>query len=229
MHVGPTNSGKTYQALKRLEEAKSGAYAGPLRLLAHEVYNRLNSKGIPCALVTGEERRVPQDENWTKRACTVEMLSGANMEVCVIDEIQMIGDPARGWAWTEAVCGVKAKEIHLCGEERTVPLIKELATMMGDELEIRKYKRLSPLAVAPYSLEGDLSKLQKGDCLVSFSVVNIHALKKQIEQRTGRKVAIIYGSLPPEVRAQQARLFNDPDNDYDFLVASDAVGMGLNL
>lgn len=231
LHVGPTNSGKTYHALKKLEEAASGCYAGPLRLLAHEVYTRMTAKGIKCALVTGEEIRVPElavGESCMS-SCTVEMIRMADMDVAVIDEIQMIGDPHRGWAWTEALFGVKAKEVHLCGEERTVPLIRELAALMGDKLEIHRYNRLSPLKVAPYSLGGNLKQLQKGDCIVSFSVVGIHALKQQIQSKTGKKVAIVYGSLPPEIRAQQARLFNDPDNDYDYLVASDAVGMGLNL
>ena len=234
MHVGPTNSGKTYQALKRLEEAQNGAYAGPLRLLAHEVYTRLNAKGQPCVLVTGEERRPPDNgqvitSKNAKIACTVEMMPTCELEVAVIDEIQMIGNAERGWAWTEALLGCRAKEIHLCGEERTVPLIKELAALMGDQIEVKHYTRLSPLAMAPNSLNGDLSKLEKGDCVVSFSIMGIHALRKQIQQRTGKKVAIVYGSLPPETRASQARLFNDPDNDYDYLVASDAVGMGLNL
>ena len=235
VHVGPTNSGKTYQALKRLEQAHRGVYAGPLRLLAHEVYSRMNAKGRPCSLITGEERRHPPDFKSTPdgpllTACTVEMVPiNMTMDVCVIDEIQMIGSPERGWAWTQALMGVKAKEIHLCGEERTVPLIKELCASVGDKVEIHAYERLSPLKMADESLNGDLRKLRKGDCIVSFSVIGIHALRKQIEQRTGRKVATVYGSLPPETRAQQAKLFNDPDNDYDFLVASDAVGMGLNL
>jgi ATP-dependent RNA helicase SUPV3L1/SUV3 len=79
------------------------------------------------------------------------------------------------------------------------------------------------------SIRGDLKNLQKGDCLVAFSRVGIHALKADVEKVTGRRAAIVYGSLPAEIRTQQAKLFNDPDNDYDFLVASDAIGMGLNL
>ncbi|KAF2771585.1 hypothetical protein EJ03DRAFT_325620 [Teratosphaeria nubilosa] len=242
MHVGPTNSGKTYHALQRLEQADRGLYAGPLRLLAHEVYTRMNAKGRPCNLVTGEERRLPnldgqQNDPTQHRAgncdmssCTVEMIPlNKDLDVAVIDEIQMIGNADRGWAWTQALLGVKATEVHLCGEERTVPLIKQLCASNGDKLEIHKYERLSPLKMADRSLDGDLRRLRKGDCIVSFSVMGIHALRKQIEQRTGRKVATVYGSLPPETRAQQARLFNDPNNDYDFLVASDAVGMGLNL
>ena len=229
LHVGPTNSGKTYQALKRLEGAQSGIYLGPLRLLAHEIYTRLNAKGKPCALVTGEEQRLPEGDvkMWS---CTVEMAPlNEPMDVAVIDEIQMINHEERGWAWTQAFLGLQAKEVHLCGEARTVPLIRELCALTGDEVHVHEYERLSPLKVADRSLKGELDQLEKGDCVVCFSVMNIHAMRKAIEKRTGKKCAIVYGSLPPETRAQQARLFNDPDNDYDFLVASDAIGMGLNL
>jgi ATP-dependent RNA helicase SUPV3L1/SUV3 len=237
LHVGPTNSGKTYHALQRLEAAESGVYAGPLRLLAHEVYTRMMAKGKNCALITGEERRVPETAAPEATAfdryitsCTVEMVPlNVPLDVAVIDEIQMIGNAERGWAWTQALLGVQAKEVHLCGEERTVPLIKELCASVGEKLVIHKYERLSPLKVAEESLNGKIGDLRKGDCIVSFSVMGIHALRQQIERATGRKVATVYGSLPPETRAQQARLFNDPDNEYDFLVASDAIGMGLNL
>lgn len=230
LHVGPTNSGKTYHALKRLEEAKTGLYAGPLRLLAHEVYTRLNAIGKPCSLITGDDRKVPEGMEDQMSSCTVEMVPlNAHLEVAVIDEIQMIGNLERGWAWTQALLGLRAKEIHLCGEERAVPLIRELAAAMGDKLEIHQYQRLSPLRAMTTSLKGDLRKLRKGDCLVVFSRMGIHALKSDIERCTGKRVAVVYGSLPPETRAQQARLFNDPDNDYDILVASDAIGMGLNL
>ena len=235
LHVGPTNSGKTYHALQRLEQAQSGVYAGPLRLLAHEVYTRMKAKGKNCALITGEERRVPEmkdseDPEQFITSCTVEMMMlNTTLDVAVIDEIQMIGSSERGWAWTQALLGVRAREVHLCGEERTVPLIKALCASVGEKLVIHNYTRLSPLKIADESLNGKIEDLRKGDCVVSFSVMGIHALRRQIERATGRKVATVYGSLPPETRAQQAKLFNDPDNDYDFLVASDAVGMGLNL
>jgi ATP-dependent RNA helicase SUPV3L1/SUV3 len=195
----------------------------------------MTAKGKNCALITGEERRLPDTEELEKSeqlmtSCTVEMVPlNLPLDVAVIDEIQMIGSPERGWAWTQALLGVRAKEVHLCGEERTVPLIKELCASVGEKLVIHNYTRLSPLKIADESLNGKIEDLRKGDCIVSFSVMGIHALRKQIERATGRKVATVYGSLPPETRAQQARLFNDPDNDYDFLVASDAVGMGLNL
>ena len=231
LHIGPTNSGKTYNALKRLETARSGFYAGPLRLLAHEVYSRFNSNGIQCDLVTGDDVRIVDPLFGAELySSTVEMVDIAKaVDVAVIDEIQMIADTSRGWAWTRAFVGCKAREIHLCGEARVLPLIKELAASMGDNLHVHQYERLNPLKVETKSLRGDLKNLRKGDCVVTFSIINIHALRKQIERDTGKRVAIVYGSLPPEIRAQQAALFNDPDNDYDYLVASDAIGMGLNL
>lgn len=230
LHVGPTNSGKTYNALKALESAKTGIYAGPLRLLAHEIYSRFKAKGIPCALVTGEEQRIPDGTDLYFSSCTVEMSPlGVRVDVAVIDEIQMIADEDRGWAWTQAVLGVQARELHLCGEERAVDLIQGLCARIGDKCVVHRYERLNPLLTMNESLKGDFKSLQKGDCIVSFTRVGLHTLKAGIEEATGRRCAIVYGSLPPETRAQQAALFNEPNNDYDFLVASDAIGMGLNL
>ncbi|KAL9039346.1 MAG: hypothetical protein Q9214_004915, partial [Letrouitia sp. 1 TL-2023] len=229
LHVGPTNSGKTYQALKRLEQAESGIYAGPLRLLAHEVFTRLNNRGKACHLITGDERIAAEGDDVRMSSCTVEMVPvDSVVEVAVIDEIQMIGDKERGWAWTEAVLGLRAKELHLCGEERSVPLIRELAAAMGDELRIHCYERLSPLQPQSQSV-GHIKRLKKGDCVVAFSEMAIHSLKAEIQRLLKKPVAVVYGNLPPEIRAQQAALFNDPNNEYDILVASDAVGMGLNL
>lgn len=232
VHIGPTNSGKTYQALKRLEECETGVYAGPLRLLAHEIYMRLNAKNQRCNLVTGDDRRAADqdDPHASKMSCTVEMVPlNTAFDVAVIDEIQMLGSPDRGWAWTQAFLGVMAKEVHVCGEERSVSIIQQLAAACCEKVHIHRYKRLSPLKLAGGSLNGDLRELRKGDCIVAFSIVVLHSLRQEIEKTSGKKCAIIYGSLPPETRAQQAALFNDQNNDYDFLVASNAVGMGLNL
>jgi ATP-dependent RNA helicase SUPV3L1/SUV3 len=235
LHVGPTNSGKTYQALKRLEQVQGlGTYLGPLRLLAQEIYTRMNNRGLPTFLITGDERQAPTiavDASTVSRvsSCTVEMANlQTEHEVAVIDEIQMIADEERGFAWTIALLGLRAKELHLCGEERAVPIIEMLARSLGEELHIHQYSRLSPLQVAGEHLV-DLKNLEKGDCVVCFSVHEIHSLRRHIEQVTNRKVAIVYGKLPSEIRLQQAELFNDPNNEYDILVASNAIGMGLNL
>lgn len=230
VHVGPTNSGKTYRALKALENSKSGIYAGPLRLLATEVYQRFTARGIPCALLTGEEIRIPEDTDQYFQSCTVEMTPfNTKFDVAVIDEIQLLGDHDRGPAWTNALLGVQAKEVHVCGEERTVNLIQAICASVGEECIVHKYERLSPLETMDEPIGNDYNNLQKGDAVVAFSRVNLHTMKRGIEVATGRRCAIVYGNLPPEVRVQQAALFNDPDNDYDFIVASDAIGMGLNL
>ncbi|KAI8059402.1 P-loop containing nucleoside triphosphate hydrolase protein [Gilbertella persicaria] len=229
LHVGPTNSGKTYRALKRLEQAESGIYCGPLRLLAHEIYEKMNEKGVPCNLLTGEERReVAPYAPLT--SSTVEMANlNKPMDVAVIDEIQLIGDPDRGWAWTQALLGLKAKEIHLCGEASAVPLVKKICETLDDEVVVNEYSRLTPFEVDKTSLNNDLTKIKKGDCVVAFSRSEIFALKEKIEKLTGLRCAVAYGGLPPETRALQAKAFNDLESGFDVLVASDAVGMGLNL
>lgn len=245
MHVGPTNSGKTHNALRALAASKRGVYASPLRLLAYEVFERLNKGRImpldvdstsdpetwarSCNLLTGEEARIV-DSNAGLLSCTIEMLRhSAFYDVAVVDEIQMLSDPERGGAWTAAVLGLNANEIHLCGEEASVPLVRKMLEDTGDEVIVHQYDRLSPLIVAPKSLDGDFKKIQKGDCVVAFSRNRLFDLKTQIEKETGMRCAIIYGRLPPEVRAEQAELFNTPGNGYDVLVGSDAIGMGLNL
>ncbi|KAG0329262.1 RNA helicase [Dissophora globulifera] len=238
MHVGPTNSGKTHNALLRLQSAERGAYLSPLRLLAHEVFERMNREGTPCNLITGEERRYgvfDEDGNPIIKAArvissTIEMANmDREVDVAVIDEIQMLADPDRGWAWTQALLSLPAHEIHLCGEPTVVELVKKLCAVANEEVEVKHYDRLSKLEVQDESLYGDFRNIQKGDCVVTFSRRNIFMIKKAIEAETGLRCAVAYGSLPPESRSQQAKLFNQPDSGYDVLVASDAIGMGLNL
>lgn len=230
MHVGPTNSGKTYKALQRLAEAKSGYYAGPLRLLAREVYERFQKEDVGCNLITGEEV-VPCLDKFGNVAGlssgTIEMIPlHKQMDVCIIDEIQMIEDPQRGAAWTNAVLGVQAKELHLCGEERAVNLLQDMLRGSGHEVSVKRYERLGKLSMLPDSVDS-LAKIQKGDCVVAFSKKKILELKGQIERATNYKVGVIYGALPPEIRSSESSLFNL--GHYDVLVASDAIGMGLNL
>ncbi|CAB3370056.1 Hypothetical predicted protein [Cloeon dipterum] len=229
-HAGPTNSGKTYHALERFMSAKSGVYCGPLKLLAVEVFNKSNTKGTPCDLVTGEERRCGNADGSAAQhvACTVEMTSlNQHFEVAVIDEIQMMKDDQRGWAWTRALLGVQADEIHVCGEPGTGELLQSLLNTTGEDLEIRNYKRLTKLEVETTAL-GTLSNVLPGDCIVCFSKVDIYSVSRQIEA-LGNEVAVIYGGLPPGTKLAQASKFNDPKNPCKILVATDAIGMGLNL
>ncbi|KNE73233.1 hypothetical protein AMAG_17417 [Allomyces macrogynus ATCC 38327] len=200
----------------------------PLRLLAHEVYETLTSQSIPCTMVTGEERRGDPHAGIT--SCTIEMADlTREYDVAVIDEIQMLGDAHRGWAWTQALLGLRAKRIYLCGEATAVPVVEKLCRATNDRVVVNEFKRLSPLQVAESSLKGGVGDVQKGDCVVAFSRKNLYTLKNLIEEVAGLKCAVVYGALPPETRSMQARLFNDPKADYDVLVATDAVGMGLNL
>uniref|UniRef100_A0A671EJW1 ATP-dependent RNA helicase SUPV3L1, mitochondrial n=1 Tax=Rhinolophus ferrumequinum TaxID=59479 RepID=A0A671EJW1_RHIFE len=229
-HSGPTNSGKTYHAIQKYLSAKSGVYCGPLKLLAHEIFEKTNAAGVPCDLVTGEERvTVGLDGKQAAHvACTVEMCSVTTpYEVAVIDEIQMIKDPARGWAWTRALLGLCAEEVHLCGEAAAIDLVTELMYTTGEEVEVRTYKRLTPISVLDHALES-LDNLRPGDCIVCFSKNDIYSVSRQIEIR-GLESAVIYGSLPPGTKLAQAKKFNDPDDPCKILVATDAIGMGLNL
>ena len=239
LHVGPTNSGKTHNALLALSKAKTGIYAGPLRLLAHEIYDRLNkgfvtsrdqALSVPrvCNLLTGEEQRI-LDRDAPFSSMTVEMANvSTQYDVAVLDEVQLMGDPERGYAWTRVILGLRTNELHLCGEETAVDLVKQLLANTGDHIEVHRYKRLTPLAVAKQSIKS-LENVQPGDCVVAFSRSDLFRLKFAIEEKTGLRCAMAYGGLPPEVRAEQAHLFNEDGSGYDVMVASDAIGMGLNL
>ena len=228
-HLGPTNSGKTHAALNALRVADSGVYCGPLRLLAWEVHDRLSSDGLPCILRTGQEVSEPEGGS-EHTSCTIEMASVRQVvDVAVIDEIQMLSHPDRGWAWSRAFFGLPACEVHVCGSADALELIQALAEACGDVLVIHTYERLTPLTVAPSSLGGDLSHVRPGDCVVAFSRREIFGLKQLVEERTGLACGVVYGSLPPETRREQARRFNDPAASQQVLIASDAIGMGLNL
>ncbi|XP_037089380.1 LOW QUALITY PROTEIN: ATP-dependent RNA helicase SUV3 homolog, mitochondrial-like [Pollicipes pollicipes] len=229
-HAGPTNSGKTFHALRRFVAAKSGVYCGPLKLLAAEVFEKCNDQGTHCDMVTGEERRLisPDGEPSAHVACTVEMTNVNHpYEVAVIDEIQMLRDPQRGWAWTRALLGVVAEEVHVCGEPAALELVQRMALCTGEELEVRRYRRLTPLRLEEAAL-GSLQNVQPGDCIVCFNKSDIYTISREIES-LGHECAVIYGSLPPGAKLAQARRFNDPDDPCKILVATDAIGMGLNL
>lgn len=227
LHMGPTNSGKTHNALKRLESSDSGLYCGPLRLLAWEVAKRLNKAKIPCDLITGQERE--EVDGAKHKAMTVEMADVTSSYSCaVIDEIQMLGCKTRGYSFTRALLGLCADEVHLCGDAAVVPLIQEILKVTGDDIEVQYYERLSPLIPMNVPL-GPYSNIRKGDCIVTFSRRKIYGYKKEIESKGGHLCSVVYGSLPPETRTRQATMFNDTTSEFDVLVASDAIGMGLNL
>uniref|UniRef100_A0A0N5AMU9 ATP-dependent RNA helicase SUV3 homolog, mitochondrial n=1 Tax=Syphacia muris TaxID=451379 RepID=A0A0N5AMU9_9BILA len=229
-HAGPTNSGKTYQAVQQFLKAESGVYCAPLRLLAAEINEKSNAFGVKCDLITGEERRYAVNPSTPSShiACTVEMLAtDRSYDVAIIDEIQMLRDENRGWAWTRALLGVAAKEVHLCGEASAIDIVRSLLDETGEHVEVHKYERKTPLKISNHAL-GSLDKLQGGDCIICFNKGNIYGLTRRLD-RLGIKFGLIYGGLPPGTKIAQAAKFNDPNDPTNVLVATDAIGMGLNL
>ena len=224
LHVGPTNSGKTHDALERLKECGHGAYFGPLRLLALEVYDKLNSEGLACSMITGEETlEVP---GAVCQACTVEMLNDHDyFDIVVVDECQMVADPYRGHNWTRAVLGLRAEEIHLCMAPEAEDIIVQMIKRCGDQFRVVRHKRNTRLILEtkPYNLKRDL---RKGDALIVFSKKSVLALAAHLENE-GTHCSVIYGSLPPATRREQVRRFLAKETDV--VVSTDAIGMGLNL
>ena len=224
LHVGPTNSGKTHDALERLKECGHGAYFGPLRLLALEVYDKLNSEGLACSMITGEETlEVP---GAVCQACTVEMLNDHDyFDIVVVDECQMVADPYRGHNWTRAVLGLRAEEIHLCMAPEAEDIIVQMIKRCGDQFRVVRHKRNTRLTLEtkPYNLKRDL---RKGDALIVFSKKSVLALAAHLENE-GTHCSVIYGSLPPATRREQVRRFLAKETDV--VVSTDAIGMGLNL
>lgn len=229
LHVGPTNSGKTHTAIEDLIKSHSGVYCGPLRLLAQEIYRKLNDRGVPCSLVTGQ--KVVETPEARHIACTVEMASVREVvDVAVLDEYQLLGDSSRGWAWTRALLGLPARTVHVCGDASAIALLEQITAETGDTLTVKHYNRLSPLKPSRHPLERPVyADLQPGDCIVTFSKAELYRTKGLIEKHTDFQCCVVYGDLPPDTRAQQAALFNDPDSGFDILIATDAIGLGLNL
>ncbi|CAL7938682.1 unnamed protein product [Xylocopa violacea] len=229
-HAGPTNSGKTYHALQRFMSAKTGVYCGPLKLLATEVFNKCNAMGTPCDLITGEEHRYAKHVTTPANhvSCSIEMANLQNVyEVAVIDEIQLIRDSGRGWAWTRALLGIAADEIHLCGEYAALTIVQSICLTTGETVEVQEYTRLTDLKVEKSAL-CSLKNVQPGDCIVCFSRNEIFTVTNAIK-KMGKEVAVIYGSLPPGTKLAQAARFNDINDPCKILVATNAIGMGLNL
>ncbi len=222
-HMGPTNSGKTYHAIQSLCEAKKGCYLAPLRLLAGELYDTMNDKGVKTTLLTGEE--VIEVEDATHYSSTIEMARFQEYFDCsVIDEIQMITDPQRGWAWTRALVNINSEEVHICGDPSALGLVEQIVELCGDTLEIKNYERMTKLLVDHKPTV--VGELKKHDAVIVFSRKKALKYKNDLE-RCGFKVSIVYGRLSPEVRREQARKFDE--GETDIIVSTDAIAMGMNL
>jgi ATP-dependent RNA helicase SUPV3L1/SUV3 len=220
--AGPTNSGKTHAAIELLRAAESGVYLAPLRLLALEVHERLSDLGVAASLVTGEERIInPRARHVSS---TVEMVDlRRDVEVAVVDETQMLQDEQRGWAWTLAIAGVRAKRVVMCGSEDGLASAERLAARLGASVTVRRFERKNPLTVVDAI---PLTALLAGDAVVAFSRNAVVELQGKIRQ-SGHSTAAIYGSLSPAVRRREAERFRS--GEAQVLVATDAIGLGLNL
>lgn len=231
LHVGPTNSGKTYEAITKLKDAQKGVYLSPLRLLALEVYDTLNDAGTPTSMKTGEEHITVEDSRVMSQ--TVETLNlDEDYDIAVIDECQMIADPERGAAWSRAILGVKAKEVYLLSSDNVTELLTEIIETCGDTYDITRHERKTGLVVedAPFVLSDSnrvtRNQIRPGDCYILFSKKRVLDLAARFEMM-GVKASVIYGKLPPETRKSEVRRF--ATGETKIVISTDAIGMGINL
>ncbi|MGL5152130.1 MAG: helicase-related protein, partial [Clostridium sp.] len=224
LHVGETNTGKTYSSIQSLMDADTGVYLAPLRLLALEIQDKLNSNNIRCSLLTGEEEDIKNRASHI--SSTIEKLQlGIPYDICVIDEAQMIGDKQRGWAWTRAIIGVLAPEIHICMAPEARDIIIKLIKDCNDTYEIVNHKRDTQLIFDENKF--DLKKdIKQGDALVVFGKKKALAVSAEL-LNNNVKTSIIYGSLPYSTRKKQFERFLDGETEV--IVCTDAIGMGVNL
>ncbi|WP_160679502.1 helicase-related protein [Clostridium sp. C8-1-8] len=223
LHLGDTNTGKTYNSMERLKQCDKGIYLSPLRILALENYERLNKEGVKCNLITGEEEIIHEDAKHI--SCTIEKLDiNEDYEIAIIDEIQMIDDDQRGAAWTRALLGLRCREIHVCGAKNSKELLVEILEDCEDEYEIIEYKRQIPLIVDEKAFT--LKDINPGDALVVFSKKRVLELGMHYSA-LGMRASLIYGDLPPEVRRKQYESFISGNSKI--LISTDAIGMGVNL
>jgi ATP-dependent RNA helicase SUPV3L1/SUV3 len=219
--LGPTNTGKTHLAVERMLGHRSGMIGLPLRLLAREVYDRIvdqAGKGA-VALITGEEKLVPESPRYF--VCTVEAMPLDRPVAClVVDEIQLAADPARGHVFTQRLLHARGlEETMFLGAETIRPLIRRLVP----GVEFIGRPRLSTLS---YAGPGKLTRLAPRSAIVSFSAASVYALADYLRHRRGG-AAVVLGALSPRTRNAQVALYQAGEVDY--MVATDAIGMGLNM
>jgi len=219
--LGPTNTGKTYVAIEKMLEFNSGIFGLPLRLLAREVYDKCVLKvGVEkVALITGEEKIIPSTADYF--ICTVEsMPKDKVVEFIAIDEIQMCADRERGHIFTERLLEARGTKLTMfLGSQIMAKIISELI----DNVEFEKKDRYSKLS---YSGIKKISKLDRKVAIIAFSIEEVYAIAELVRRQKGG-AAVIMGSLSPKTRNSQVGLYQSGDVDY--LIATDAIGMGLNM
>ena len=219
--LGPTNTGKTHLAVERMLGHESGMIGLPLRLLAREVYDRIVKARGPrsVALITGEEKITPPRPQYF--VCTVEAMPlNREVEFLAVDEIQLAADPERGHVFTHRLLHARGRsETMLLGSDTMAPLIRRLAP----HAEFQTRERFSQLT---YAGSQKLTRLPRRSAIVAFSADAVYAIAELIRRQRGG-AAVVMGALSPRTRNAQVALYQS--GEVDFLVATDAIGMGLNM
>ena len=219
--LGPTNTGKTFLAIETMLSFESGMIGFPLRLLAREVYDKIIQKTDPkkVALITGEEKIIPSNAKYF--LCTVESMPiDKNLEFVAVDEIQMCSDNERGHIFTDRLLNLRGEKLTMFMGSNT---IKKLISKLDEDVEFINKERLSKLTYVGHK---KISRIERKSAIIAFSAEEVYAIAELIRRQKGG-AAIVMGSLSPKTRNAQVNLYQSSDVDY--LVATDAIGMGINM
>jgi ATP-dependent RNA helicase SUPV3L1/SUV3 len=219
--LGPTNTGKTHLAIETMLSFDSGMIGFPLRLLAREVYDKIIKKISldKVALITGEEKIIPSNAKYF--LCTVESMPiDKQLDFVAVDEIQMCADHERGHIFTDRLINMRGDKLTMLMGSST---IKNIISKLDDDIEFINRKRLSKLS---YSGHKKISRIDRKTAIIAFSAEEVYAIAELIRRQKGG-AAIVMGSLSPKTRNAQVDLYQS--GDVDFLVATDAIGMGINM
>ncbi len=219
--LGPTNTGKTFLAIETMLSFDTGMMGFPLRLLAREVYDKVTKKVDPnkVALITGEEKIIPANAKYY--FCTVESMPVDKiLEFVGIDEIQMCSDHERGHIFTDRLLNLRGEKLTMFMGSNSM---RNIIEKLEDDIEYIDRKRLSKLT---YSGHKKISRIERKSAIIAFSAEEVYAIAELIRRQKGG-AAIVMGSLSPKTRNSQVNLYQSGDVDY--LVATDAIGMGINM
>jgi ATP-dependent RNA helicase SUPV3L1/SUV3 len=219
--LGPTNTGKTLLAIETMLSFDSGMIGFPLRLLAREVYDKIIKKIDPSkvALITGEEKIIPVNAKYY--LCTVESMPiDKNLEFVGVDEIQMCADHERGHIFTDRLLNLRGEKLTMLMGSNT---IKNIIAKLDEDTEFINKERLSKLSYVGHK---KISRIDRKTAIIAFSAEEVYAIAELVRRQKGG-AAIVMGSLSPKTRNSQVELYQS--GDVDFLVATDAIGMGINM
>ncbi|MDC0617988.1 helicase-related protein [Candidatus Pelagibacter sp.] len=219
--LGPTNTGKTYLAIETMLSFDSGMIGFPLRLLAREVYDKITKKISldKVALITGEEKIIPANAKYF--LCTVESMPvNKHLDFVGIDEIQMCADHERGHIFTDRLLNLRGEKLTMFMGSST---IKNIINKLDEDTEFINRERLSKLSYVGHK---KISRINRKTAIIAFSTEEVYAIAELVRRQKGG-AAIVMGSLSPKTRNAQVELYQS--GDVDFLVATDAIGMGINM